>query len=137
MKWIWRGVALIAFLVMLYSCALPGDLPVGQSNTDGLAGTYTINGIDPTGFDYSGTVVISSTDQPDVFEMDWIVTGSLVHGVATQTGSELDVVWETTSAVAAGSGTANYVIQPDGRLVGTRNIVGFDSPGSEEIFPEP
>lgn len=137
MKWFWRVVALLAFLVMLYSCALPGDLAVGKDDPDGLAGVYSINGIDPTGQEYSGTVVIANTDLADVFDMEWIVTGHIIRGVATQSGSDLDVVWETTAGVGAVSGTASYEIAPDGSLTGSRSAAGSDGFGTEEIFPEP
>ncbi len=137
MKWIWRVVALVAFLAMLYSCALPGKLAVGRDEATGLAGTYSINGVDPSGLEYSGTVVIANTDTSDIFNMEWIVTGQIVRGTATRNGSTLDVVWETIAGVGDASGTASYEISEDGRLIGERTATGFETPGTEEIFPEP
>jgi len=59
MKLLWWVVGITAFLIMLYNCALPGDLAVGRDRDNGLAGTYTVNGVDPTGIEYSGTVIIT------------------------------------------------------------------------------
>ncbi len=53
------------FLLMLYSCALPGDFAVGKDSEVGLSGTYTVNGLDAQGVEYSGTVVIVATDVVD------------------------------------------------------------------------
>jgi hypothetical protein len=137
MRRIWWVVAVAAFLVMLYQCALPGDLAVGPDSHDGLAGTYTVNGVNTTGVEYSGTVVITAGDLPDSYDLEWIVTGSIQEGTGRLAGDRLTVEWETvSSAGGAGSGTADYTLEPDGRLVGTRSVDGLAEVGTEEIFPE-
>ncbi|MGI9608927.1 MAG: hypothetical protein ACR2NL_01395 [Acidimicrobiia bacterium] len=135
MKRLWWVLGVVLFLVFLYFTALPGDLAVGRDDQTGLAGTYTVNGVDPTGREYSGTVVITSTGE-DSYSLEWIITGSIVSGLGTQSGNELSVRWETTAAVANGTGSATYEIRPDGSMVGTRVVDGIEGSGTEEIFPE-
>ena len=131
------GLAVVGFLVMLYSCALPGDLPAGLSG-DGLAGTYTVNGTDPTGAEYSGTAVLTVGDAADTYAIQWIITGGLQEGTGTLVGDELTVSWSSLDAATGGaSGTGSYSLADDGRLVGGRSTEGLDGVGSEELFPEP
>jgi hypothetical protein len=151
MRWLLWIVGIGAFLAMLYSCALPGNLAVGRDDTgDGLAGTYTVNGVDPVGEEYSGTLIILDTDDPDVvglgsgggveetFTLEWIVTGAVHEGTGVVEGDQLRVEWHTVaSGAGSGQGTATYRIEPDGSLVGTRLIDGVEIPATEEIFPEP
>jgi len=129
-------VGFAALLLMLYFCALPGDLPASGDN-DGLAGTYTVNGIDPLEAEYSGTVVIVEIGVNE-FDVEWIVTGGIHRGIGTRIGPRFEVEWQSVaSGGGTGFGTAEYEILDDGRLVGTRSVDGFDRPGTEEIFPEP
>ncbi|MGI9612578.1 MAG: hypothetical protein ACR2QO_06705 [Acidimicrobiales bacterium] len=135
----WWVVGVVAFLVMLYSCALPGDLAVGRdSGSDGLAGTYAVNGVDPSGVEYSGTVIIRDGEVSDTVTIEWIVTGAVHEGSGVVRGDQLDVEWQTVSSGSGGGeGTAVYRIEGDGSLVGTRLIDGVAEPATEEIFPEP
>ncbi|MGI9596181.1 MAG: hypothetical protein ACR2QK_08475 [Acidimicrobiales bacterium] len=137
MKWIKWAVATGAFLIMLYACALPGDLAVGRDDDGDLPGIYTVNGIDPIGTEYSGTIVIKATDTADRFDVEWIVTGAIQVGIGVRDGDRLVVTWtEVTSATDDGTGPITYAIQADGKLVGTWYADGFDVPGSERVFPE-
>ena len=138
MKWIGWTAAIIAFCLMLYTCALPGDLPADDDTGAGLAGTYTVNGVDPLGVEYSGTVVITATDVTDRYEVGWIVTGGIHEGIGVVDGSTFEVSWAAiASGGGTGSGTATYRIGTDGVLRGTRWITGVAEPGTEEIFPDP
>ncbi len=135
MKRIWWLVGVVAFLVFLYITALPGNLAVGRDDDSGLAGTYTVNGVDPSGREYSGTLVITDTGA-DRYRLEWIVTGAIVSGTGVRAGNELNVEWETTAAAAGQrSGTGSYVIMPDGSMTGTRRVDGSDEVGTEEVFP--
>ena len=138
-RWLWWILGLTAFFVMFYSCALPGDLPVGVDTEGDLPGTYSVNGIDPAGTEYSGTVVITAVDGDDTRVMvEWIITGTIQQGEGRRIGDELTVTWETVAAGAdPTTGSADYRIEADGRLVGTRTIDGVDGVATEEIFPQP
>lgn len=137
--WLLSAAAAIAFALMLYTCALPGSLPADEDRTAGLPGTYTVNGTDPLGGEYSGTVVITATDAADTFGLEWIITGAVQSGTGVRTGDELAVTW---TSVASGNGseirgTGTYSIGDDGRLTGTWSSEGASGTGSEEIVPEP
>ncbi len=139
MKWVAWAVGVVAFLFMVYACALPGDLAVGRDDDTDLPGIYTVNGVDPVGNEYSGTVVIRSADGDgsDRFDVEWIVTGAIQRGVGTRAGDLLTVTWtEVNNATGDGTGPIVYEIMADGELVGTWMADGFDEPGTERVFPE-
>jgi hypothetical protein len=118
-------------------CGLPGDTLEDPDDRDGLAGTYVVNGTDPSGVEYSGTVTIAEGDDPGRFTVQWIVTGSIQQGVGMLEGDRFVVDWSTTSSGSGeSSGTAHYTLGNDGVLRGTRTVDGAAESGSEEIFPE-
>lgn len=133
---LWIG-GLGAALVFLYFTALPGDLAVGRDAETGIAGTYTVNGTDPTRAEYSGTAVIVETSDSAVFDVEWIITSAIQRGTGTLQGSTFSVDWEATASAGGGSGRSVYVVEADGRLVGERFIDGVDEPGPETLFPDP
>lgn len=136
-KWLLYAAGIFAFLTMLYTCALPGSLAVGRDNVSDLGGIFTVNGVDPTGAEYSGTVVIRPTTEADHYTLEWIVTGHVQQGTGQRLGNRFDVQWESVSSpLGAVKGTGTYDIQPDGRLTGAWSIDGYDKPGTEEIFPQ-
>lgn len=134
MRRVWWIPIIIAGLVFLYFTALPGDLAVGRDDQSGIAGTYTVNGVDPTGLEYSGTAVIVAVEGG--YDIEWIVTGVIQRGTGTLDGDTLSATWEATSSAGGGSGRSVYTVESDGRLVGQRFIDGVDEPGPEELFPE-
>lgn len=130
-------IAIAAFGAMLYTCALPGVFPADDDST-GFAGTYTVNGIDPLGVEYSGTVTIVPTDDTTRYDVEWIVTGVIHEGTGRLANGSFTVDWTTVaSGGGVGFGTASYTVEPDGRLVGTKSVDGFDLEGTEEMFPAP
>jgi hypothetical protein len=125
-----RGPLTLALLAAIAAsaCAFP------QQGFDGsLVGTYYVNGVDPGGTEYGGTLEITATDQPDVVDMQWIITGSIQTGTGTITGSALDVEWQGFDS--ASHGTAHYEISEEGELHGERTVSGEDASGTEEAFP--
>ncbi len=137
MKWLGWLAAIAAFGLMLYTCALPGDLPAGRTGS-GIAGTYTINGVHSSGEEYSGTVVITETATGGTFDIEWLITGTIQRGTGVQRGDRLTVDWQSVAAADGDiRGGGSYRIDVDGRLVGTRTVSGVDEPSTEELFPEP
>lgn len=137
--WLRRAVVPIVILVALSGgglamCGLPGD---SLDEGEGIVGTYVVNGVDPSGVEYSGTVTIAAADDADVYDVQWLVTGSIQRGVGRLRGDRLTVDWETlTSPRGESAGTAEYVVGDDGVLRGERLVAGTDEVGTEEIFPE-
>ncbi len=136
MKRVWWVVGIAAFLVFLYVTALPGDFAVGRDDEEGIAGTYTVNGVDATGLEYSGTVVITSTDDADRYDVEWIITNAIQAGSGLVEGSTFTATWTTSAAVEPASGRSVYEITDDGRLVGQRFLDTGGEPATEELFPE-
>lgn len=128
-------LGICVFCGFMYFTALPGNLPAGRDDDEGIAGTYVVNGVDPTGLEYSGTLVISEVGGNE-YALEWIVTGSIARGRGVLAGSELAVDWESIAAADPRTGTAFFIIQPDGRMLGTRAVDGVDEPGTEEVFPD-
>ncbi len=126
--------ALVLALAVV-GCSVPGSEVV---DGEGITGTYTVNGTDAVGIEYSGTVVIEATDESDVYAIQWIITGSIQEGTGRLRGDRLEVDWRSVTEPRDGgsAGTAVYTVQSDGDLVGTRTIDGVDGVGTEEIFQE-
>lgn len=116
-------------------CGLPGD---ATEDDAGILGVYVVDGIDPVGTEYGGTVTISAADDgAERYSVQWIITGAIQEGTGVLTGDRLTVDWRTVSGGRGEStGTAEYTLDSDGVLRGTRTIDGSDGAGTEEMFPE-
>lgn len=120
--------------VVVTACAIPGST---IRSGPGLVGTYVVNGVDPLGVEYSGTVIIGRASDPGTYTVEWIVTGAIHEGIGSHSGSRFVVDWSTVSGPRKGArGVAEYTVEGDGRLVGTRTVDGLDGVGAEEIFPD-
>jgi hypothetical protein len=125
---------LLLISLVIAGCAIPGAT---LDDRPGVAGTYIVNGVDPVGIEYSGTVAIEATEDPGRFTVVWVITGAILEGDGIVDGDTFTVEWRTIRGPRGdSSGTAVYLVQPDGRLTGTRTIDGVDGTGTEEIFPE-
>jgi len=113
------------------ACAFP------EEGFDGdLEGDYYINGVDQKGNEYGGSLTINATDEADVYEMQWIITGSIQSGIGRVSGNQLLVEWGALQGFDSSSqGTATYEISADGELVGERIVAGEEGIGTEEAFP--
>jgi hypothetical protein len=136
-RWLkWLG-GFAALVLMVYACALPGNLTVGRDD-GGLPGIYTVNGTDPVGGEYSGTLTVVATDDPRAFDVQWLVTGARQEGIGILRGDVFTVTWTVVdNATGEGTGPIEYVVAPDGRMTGSWTADGFERPGAEEVFAEP
>jgi hypothetical protein len=124
-------------LIVLLALSAPACVLTGgkDATPDSIVGTYLLNGVDPTGAEYAGHLFIQSGEGPGEYRLQWIVNG-IQEGVGTLDGDRLEVSWATVSGVdPSAHGKAEFELQPDGSLVGTRTIVGVDAVGTEEAFP--
>lgn len=129
-----RALLLSAILLLTVACLPGAELSQGP----GILGTYVVNGVDPNGTEYTGRMSIAEGAAPGEVAIEWVVTGAIIHGEGRVDGDTLTVDWTITdSPRGASTGTAEYEILDDGRLVGTRTVDGIDQSGTEEIFPEP
>lgn len=130
-----RARVMALAIVLVTGACLPGaQLQQGP----GVIGTYVVNGVDPNGTEYTGRVSIESGSDAGEVTVEWIITGAILHGEGRVQGDTLVVTWETvTSPRGPSSGTAEYEILDNGRLVGTRTVDGVSRTGTETIFPDP
>lgn len=135
-----RKVAVPA--VLLFSISAGGvamcGLPIDATQDDeGILGVYAVDGVDPTGVEYGGSVTIAAADETGQYAVQWIITGAIQEGTGTLVGDRLTVDWRTVSGGRGdSSGTAEYALGDDGVLRGTRTIAGSTGTGTEELFPE-
>jgi hypothetical protein len=127
-------VMALTILVATGACLPGARLEQGP----GIIGTYVVNGIDPNGAEYTGRVLIEEGSDAGEVTIEWIITGAILQGDGRVEGDSLVATWETVASPrGASTGTAEYEILDNGRLVGTRNIDGVSRTGTETIFPEP
>ncbi|MDJ0498470.1 MAG: hypothetical protein QNJ89_11610 [Acidimicrobiia bacterium] len=123
-------IALISALLVV-ACAIPEEAFDGS-----LEGDYYINGVDPQGVEYSGLLTIAQGEDPDTYELQWIITGSVQQGIGRVQGSRLTANWDAIEGYDTASyGTASYEIRVEGELVGERTVAGQEGTGTEEAFP--
>jgi hypothetical protein len=112
-------------------CAFPEEAFDGS-----LEGTYYVNGFDQQDVEYSGHLTITATAEPDIYEMQWIITGSVQAGTGRVDDGRLIVDWNALEGYdAASRGTAVYEIRSDGELHGERRVAGQEGTGTEEALP--
>jgi hypothetical protein len=121
----------LSLTIAVAGCAFP------EEEFDGsIEGSYYVNGFDHQDVEYSGLLTITATDEPDSYEMQWIITGSVQGGTGRVEGNQLLVQWNAIEGYDPSSyGTATYEISPDGELRGERSVDGQDGLGTEEAFP--
>lgn len=115
---------------------LGADSPA--DNVPDIVGSYALNATDPAGEEYGGTLTIFPGDQPNTYNIQWLVTGAVHEGKGVLEGNQLTVTWETvmeTEVYLTGSGT--YTVTVNGELYGTRIIDGIEGPAVETAYPNP
>lgn len=130
-----RSPGSLTITLALLLALLAGSCAFPEEGFDGdLEGDYYINGFDQEGIEYGGSLTIVATENPDVFDMQWIITGSIQTGTGTVAANELIVEWQTLEGYGS-RGSATYTIRANGQLVGERTVTGEDGIGTEEAFP--
>ena len=134
-----HGPITVSATIVLIAALLVGACAIPEESFDGsLEGDYYINGVDPQGVEYGGLLTISVSDQPDTYDMQWIITGSVQRGIGRVQGSRLTANWDAIEGYDTASyGTAAYDITAEGELVGERTVAGQQGTGTEEAFPLP
>ena len=141
-KNIWL-LSLLLALALLSGCSsrdkgqIKGaDAPAGA--VPPLAASFTVNGVDPQGTEYSGNLQVRSGDAPGTYALQWIITGSIQEGFGQLQGNQLLVRWRTSDDIGLGvTGVTTYTITTAGELYGPRTIDGVEKAGEEKAFPNP
>ena len=96
-----------------------------------LSDNYTVTGTNPDGSSYKGDVLI--TKNGPLYDIVWMIGGETTTGSGVFNGQTLSVRW--VGSEGQGKGTANYILQPNGTLLGTWNIDGQQGQGTETLTP--
>lgn len=136
-------IALVIFLALaLAACSrgTRGQITGADARPDAipdLTGAYAVNGVDPMGAEYGGTLMIRPGDAAGSYALEWIVTESIQKGTGTVVGNKLHVQWYSDPADPARGphGAATYTITDKGELYGTRTVEGIAGTGEEKAFP--
>lgn len=138
-------IALVIFLALaLTACSrgTRGQITGADARPDAipdLTGAYAVNGVDPLGTEYGGTLLIRPGDAAGSYALEWIVVGNVQAGTGTVEGNQLRARWHSAMGDLArdSHGTATYTITDKGELYGTRTADGVAGVGEEKVFPNP
>jgi len=120
----------LALSLLVGSCVFPEE---GFDGT--LEGTYFLNGVDRDETEYSGTLILTSTEDPNVYEMQWIITGSIQTGTGTVEGADLLIEWAAVEGFdTASHGSGIYSIADNGDMSGERTVAGQPGTATEDAF---
>lgn len=136
-------VVLLLMLTLLSACSDNGEGEIKGADASpdavpALAASYSVNGVDPQGTEYSGNLQVRPGDAAGTYALQWIITGSIQEGFGQVQGNQLLVRWRTSDGIDLGvTGLTTYTITADGELYGPRTIDGVDKAGEERAFPNP
>lgn len=137
-----RVATLALLLVMLLAACSSrerGEITGADADPNNLPeiiGNYAVNGFDPTGTEYGGTLAVVAGDTAGTYTLQWIVTGNLASGTGIIEGNQLIVEWQSADdRQRPTQGTAVYTITTLGEMYGERSVDGYDEPGTELLFP--
>lgn len=137
------AAALVLALALLSGCSDDGEGEIkgADASPDAvptLAASYSVNGVDPQGAEYSGNLQVRPGEAPETYALQWIVTGSIQEGSGQLQGNQLLVRWRTSDGIGLGvSGVTTYTITTEGELYGPRTVDGVKKAGEEKAFPNP
>jgi hypothetical protein len=136
-------VVLLLILALLSGCSDDGEGEIkgADASPDAvptLAASYSVNGVDPQGTEYSGNLQVRPGDAAETYALQWIITGSIQEGFGQVQGNQLLVRWRTSDGIDLGvTGLTTYTITTEGEMYGPRTIDGVERAGEEKAFPNP
>jgi hypothetical protein len=137
-------LALLSIALLLAACSArsttKGQITgadAQQGAVPAIAGSYSVNGLDPIGTEYGGNLTIKLGASPTEYLLQWIVTGSIQEGSGRLDGNKLRVEWRTVAGIKPSSGVTTYTITTKRELYGDRAVTGFLRTGTEKAFPNP
>ena len=122
------AIGIVLFIVVLAWFTAPNPIS-NRDDSDPFVGRWLVNGEDAFGTEYSGSLTIRA--EGSEYRLEWLVTGAIVSGTGRLNGDALDVEWGRDDDVRAATGTAQYRIEADDRLVGTVATAGVAGVGTE------
>lgn len=137
------AAALLLALALLSACSDSEEGKIQGADASAsavptLTASYTVNGVDPQGTEYSGNLQVRPGDAPGSYALQWIITGSIQEGFGQLQGNQLVVRWRTSDGIGLGvTGLTTYTITTQGEMYGPRTIDGVGKAGEEQAFPNP
>lgn len=137
------SLVLLAALALLSACSNKDKGTIHGADADPaavptLAASYSVNGVDPRGTEYSGNLQVRPGAAPGTYALQWIITGSIQEGFGQVQGNQLLVHWRTTDSIRLDvTGVTTYTITTEGELYGPRTVDGVSEAGEERAFPNP
>jgi len=126
------AIGIILFVLVFAWFTAPNPKSTADSS-DPFVGRWLVNGVDPFGVEYSGSLSITAV--ADGYTLDWIITGALVSGSGRRDGNLLSAEWTRTVAQDTIVGNATYRIDTDGNIVGDVRVADLDDVGTEKGEP--
>ena len=122
------AIGIILFVLVFAWFTAPNPVDKG-SDSDPFVGRWLVNGTDPFGVEYSGSLSITASGQE--YALEWIVTGALISGTGRRVGDELHAEWRRAVGDTLIVGSAEYRIDDTGTLHGAVNVAGSSEAGQE------
>ncbi len=138
-----KRIFILLTLIALSLTACRGDpAPLGSDaptdNVPSIIGEYGLNATDPTGEEYGGSLFITAGEQPNEYNLQWLVSGGIQEGKGVLEGNQLTFTWSSLAGTDQDiSGTGVYTVTVNGELYGSRSIDGVETPGIESAYPNP
>ena len=122
------ALGIILFVLIFAWFTAPNPIESG-SESDPFIGRWLVNGVDPFGVEYSGSLSIA--DSGEQYALEWIITGALMSGTGQRAGDDLRAEWQRSVGDLVIVGTAEYRIDGAGTLVGMVRVTGTPESGEE------
>jgi hypothetical protein len=122
------AIGIILFVLVFAWFTAPNPVDNG-SGSDPFVGRWLVNGTDPFGVEYSGSLSITASGQE--YALEWIVTGALISGTGERAGDLLQAEWRRAVGDTLIVGTAEYRIDDGGTLHGAVTVAGSPESGQE------
>lgn len=110
---------MLAVVFLLTAC-------MGKPDTDGVVGTYKLDGVNPDGSTYSGTLDVTASGE--AFAWSW--NAGEYAGVGLQQGEVVSVAWGSDACYVV-----SYIIGEDGVLTGKWTDMAISGIGADVATP--
>ena len=114
----------------LPASALLGLFMIAPASAQSISGKYAVEGTNPDGSSYRGTVEITPTSDTTC-AIDWMTGNTTSQGICSRKGSTFAAAYVLGGAF----GLVVYEVLDDGSLDGIWTIAGQNGSGTEKLTP--
>lgn len=127
------AAATVVAIVVVVALVVTPDPGPADLDTDPYTGRWLVEGIDPRGVEYAGSLLIARDGNG--YTLRWIITGSLRQGTGALQGGELTGDWEQIEGIEPSLAGTFAIAIADAELAATIVIDGVAGTGSETGVP--